>query len=252
MELDTLLTDIGLSQKESEVYLALLQLGTSTITPISKKAGVKRTSIYNFIDRLVALGLVTKTAIRGRDYYAATSPEQLVELQEQRLGKLHQAMPELMALYAMVSRKPRMAYFEGPEQVRTIVREEIRCKRQAQYIWTGNSMMDMIGGAEHMTEIDRARMENDVWIHVVRFKHKDVLFPTSAHGEKFKRELRFAPPSVEITMGLGIYDTGKVGFFSSRKENFGILIESRELMELMQTFFSLLWERSIPAREGEG
>ena len=252
MELDTLLADLGLSEKESEVYLALLQLGSSTVTPISAKAGVKRTSIYNFIDRLVSLGLVTKTAIRGRDHYSAVHPDRLLEIQNERLERLQRAMPEFLGLYNLIGRKPRMSYFEGPDEVQTIVREEIRCKREARYIWTGSSMMDMIGGAEHMTEIDKARMENNVWIRVVRFKHKDILFPTSAHGEKFKRELRFAPPSVELTMGMGIYDTGKVGFFSSRQENFGILIESKELMELMDTFFTLLWERSIPAREGEG
>lgn len=252
MELTTLLTELGLSEKEAEVYLALLQLGSSTVTPISEKAGVKRTSIYNFIDRLVSLGLVTKSSIRGRDHFQAASPERLFELQQDRLVRLKRALPELLSLYSSPARKPRISYFEGPEQVRNIVSEETRCRKKALYIWTGASMVEMVGGVEHMTEIDRTRIENNVWVYTVRFKHKDLAYSLSAQGKKFKRELRFAPPSVDLTMGVGIYDTGKVGFFSSRKENFGILIESGELSQLMTTLFGLLWDRSIPAREGEG
>ena len=52
--------------------------------------------------------------------------------------------------------------------------------------------------------------------------------------------------------GIGIYDTGKVGFISSREEGFGILIESEELASMMTSFFELLWDRSLPARPGEG
>jgi hypothetical protein len=53
-------------------------------------------------------------------------------------------------------------------------------------------------------------------------------------------------------MGVGIYDTGKVAFFSSPKENFGVLIESREIQELMTTLFQMFWAVSLPAREGDG
>ena len=54
-------------------------------------------------------------------------------------------------------------------------------------------------------------------------------------------------------MGLGIYNSGnKVGFFSSTRGSFVILIESQELMQLMRLLYSLLWERAIPARAGEG
>jgi hypothetical protein len=51
---------------------------------------------------------------------------------------------------------------------------------------------------------------------------------------------------------MGIYDTGKVGFFSSKRESFGVLIESKELQELMTLLFRLFWAASSPAREGEG
>lgn len=252
MSLPTLLHRFGLSAKEASTYLAILQLGRSTIKPIGEKAKVKRTSIYNFINHLVELGLVTRVTIRGRSYYEAVAPERLIDLEKERLRQLQDALPELQSLYNRSGPKPRISYFEGPEEVKNIVREEPRCKREALYIWPGKQVMEMIGGGEFMTEIDNARIAKGVQIKTIRFRNKDVPYATSAHGEKFLRELRFAPPSVDIAMGLGIYDSGKVGFFSSTRESFGILIESQELMQMMRTLYSLLWERAIPARAGEG
>ena len=251
-DLETVLSEVGLSEKESSVYLALLQLGRSSVTPISARSGVKRTSIYNFIDRLVALGLVEKTEERGRTLFHALPPSRLLELQRQRLRELEQALPRFLSLYNVSDHKPRISYFEGPEEMKNIVREEPRCTREALYVWPGEDVMEMIGGAAFMTEIDRARVAAGVWIRTVRFRDKDIPYPTSAHGEKFKRELRFAPPSVRVSMGMGVYDTGKVGFFTSRRESFGILIESHELSKMMRVFFELLWERALPARAGEG
>jgi HTH-type transcriptional regulator, sugar sensing transcriptional regulator len=252
MELVQIFEDLGLNAKEGRTYLAILQLGRSSIGAISDQAGVKRTSIYNFIDKLLQLVIVSKTVIKGRSYYEANHPEKLLALQKERTKRLEGSLPELSGLFNLVGTKPRISYFEGPAQVKNIVREEPNCKREALYIWPGKPILEMIGGAEFMASIDRARIARGVRIRTIRFPRTDVPYKTSAHGEKFLRELRFAPPSISMTMGLGIYDSGKVGFFSSAKEGFGILIESQELMSMMRQLYSCLWERCLPARAGDG
>lgn len=252
MELMTLLHFLGLNDKEAATYLALLELGSTTIKPISDRAGVKRTSIYNFINDLVALGLVTKSKKRGRTHYQAASPARLVEIQRERLYNLEERLPEFMQLFKTSGRRPQISYYEGPEEMKNIVREEPRCKKEALYIWPGSDVMGMIGGANFLAEIDRERIKKRVWLRVIRFLHKEVKFRTSADGPEFCREIRFAPAILEVTMGLGIYDTGKVAFISSKKESFGVVVESQEMMILMRSLFRLLWDRSTPARRGEG
>jgi len=104
-----------------------------------------------------------------------------------------------------------------------------------------------------MAEIDKARMAKGVRIRCVRMHDPaENLFETSAHGTKYLREIRFAPEGTDYQMGVGIYDTGKVSFFSSKKEGFGILIESKELEKVMRGLFELLWEKSAVARPGQG
>jgi len=60
----------------------------------------------------------------------------------------------------------------------------------------------------------------------------------------YLREVRYAPPRLGSPMGVAIFDTGKVGFFSSKKESFKFLVESQECCLLMQMLFESLWKDS--------
>ena len=96
MSLQSILeSSLGLTDKESAVYLALLESGRSTVKPIADTAGVKRTSVYNFIDRLVEIGVVNKSVIRGRRYFEAIEPEGLLEIARNRFKDLEKNISEL-------------------------------------------------------------------------------------------------------------------------------------------------------------
>lgn len=251
MALD-ILQKFGLTQAEASAYLAILELGTSTIKPIADRAGLKRTSIYNFIDKLISIGLVTRSIIRGRNYFTATNPDKLIEIERLRLKELEENLPFFYSLYQQSPNKPRLNYVEGPEQIAELVREETRCKKQALYIWPGKSALESIGGEGVMNKIDKERIRKKIWVKTIRFKKNDKHYGLSVNSSKYYRDMRWAPPAVDIKMGVGIYDTGKVAFFSSPKENFGVLIESREIQELMTSLFQMFWAVSIPARDGDG
>ncbi len=64
---------------------------------------------------------------------------------------------------------------------------------------------------------------------------------------ELKREARIAPRNIDFSLGYSIYkDT--VRFISSSNENFGFLVESFELAEMMRTQYDLLWESSRPLK----
>ena len=243
--------NLGLTDKEAKVYLAILGLGDSTILPIAKRSGVKRTSIYYFIDRLVELGLVDQAKIRGRMHYKAKPPEQLVNLQEQRLSEVKKALPQFESLYNVSTKKPRISYFEGPEQMRQIMYEEWKCK-EVLFIWPTLNVLEVIGGAKFLEEIVQGDVERGVKLRIIRFRSQTAAWQGAKHGEVPGREIRFAPEGLDLPMAIGIFDTGKVGFLTSKKEGFGILIESEELYQAMRVFFELFWEKSVPAAAGEG
>jgi sugar-specific transcriptional regulator TrmB len=254
MNKEYLLNTIGLSEKEAKTYLAILELGSSTIKPISVRAGIRRTSIYNFIDHLVTLGLISQTSIRGRMHYKAESPEKLVELQKGRAKALELALPQFLSIYNDSAQKPKISYFEGPEQVRNIGREVLNCTKEVCYIWPGPEFTEISGGAAFWKEIGIKRSEKSILARLIRFHGKESLYEGSESGLEMFRETRWAPKQYQDTVddAIAIFDSGKVGIFGARKESFGILIESKALEKTMKMLFELLWEKSAPAKPGEG
>lgn len=241
----TILTqNLGLSEKEAAVYTAILELGDSTVQPIARQSGVKRTSIYYFIDHLVELGLIEQATIRNRKHFKARSPEYLVNLQKQRLQEIEEAIPQFMTIFNVSTNKPKISYFEGPEQMRQVMWEELRHK-EIRFIWPVKEIVEMIGGPAFMAKLVKQLKAKNIKVKTLRFPDQEVNYEGSLNLPQEKwREIRYTKPGVHFPMAIGIYDQSTVAFLSSKKEGYGILIESTELAEAMTILFELFWDQA--------
>ena len=57
MDLETLLTELGLNQAEAKTYRALANFNELSASELAEKSGLKRTLAYHTAARLVELGL---------------------------------------------------------------------------------------------------------------------------------------------------------------------------------------------------
>ncbi|MDO8471530.1 MAG: helix-turn-helix domain-containing protein [bacterium] len=246
MDTNILTQNLGLSDKEAAVYIAILELGESTVNPIAQQSGIKRTSIYYFIDHLVELGLIEVAVIRNRKHFKARSPEYLSVLQQRRLQEVQDAMPQFMSLFNVSTNKPRISYFEGPEQVRQIMWEELRHK-EIRFIWPLKEVVEMIGGSNFMAKLIRQLREKQVHVKTLRFPDQEVAYEGSVNTPRETwREIRYVKPGITFPMAIGIYDQDTVAFISSKKEGYGILIESAELGAAMIYLFEMFWSQAKP------
>ncbi len=84
------LVSLGFSEKEANVYLALLELGSRTVSPIARSANINRTTAYDILETLVAKGLVSISGKEPVQEYVAESPEKVLKLIEEELNKKQQ------------------------------------------------------------------------------------------------------------------------------------------------------------------
>ena len=70
MNLEDILTKVGLDEKEAKIYVALLDLGSEKVHEIAKKAGVKRPTAYVVLEQLYAKNFVIKTYHQRRAFYS--------------------------------------------------------------------------------------------------------------------------------------------------------------------------------------
>ncbi|MEJ2551645.1 MAG: helix-turn-helix domain-containing protein [Anaerolineales bacterium] len=88
MDLKRGLTEIGFTEYEAKVYLALLGDNPATGYQISKDSGVPRSMVYETLSRLVGRGAVLES-IEGRaTLYRPVSPQLLLDRHEERQMRL--------------------------------------------------------------------------------------------------------------------------------------------------------------------
>lgn len=118
------LQDIGLSDKEAQVYLALLQVDHDSVLDISKKTKINRTTIYPILESLAKKGLISEIKVDSKVRYQAEPPERLetfveqqkIVLQEQA-HRLQDIIPQLKSIQRESGERPIVKVYEGREGI---------------------------------------------------------------------------------------------------------------------------------------
>ncbi len=118
--LEKYLEEIGLSEKESQLYLALLQVDSESIQDLAKRTGINRTTVYPVLETLEKKGLVSEVQKGKKVEYVAAPPERLetfVERQkvvlQERSERLKDIIPQIKSIQRESGEKPIVKYFEG-------------------------------------------------------------------------------------------------------------------------------------------
>ena len=77
--------DLGLSEKEAEIYLTLLSMGSATIDGLSKETKIKRSTVYVQLKALVKKGLIGSRKEGKTVQFVAESPHNLKRVLDQYL-----------------------------------------------------------------------------------------------------------------------------------------------------------------------
>ena len=127
------LEKIGLSDKESRVYLAAVEFGAAPVQAIAQKANVNRATTYVMIESLTARGLMGSYQKGKKRFFVAESPENILALikeEKERVAQKEEGfkriLTDLKALAATSKEQPKVTFFEGAagiERLREAIHE---------------------------------------------------------------------------------------------------------------------------------
>ena len=121
----SILKDAGLTEGEIKVYLALLEIGSTTSGPIIKKSGISRSIIYTILEKLMNKGLVSYLTKEKTKYFQAAQPNKLLEYIEEKEEKIRQSKGEIEKILPILIKKQESAkqsevqLYQGLKGVRT-------------------------------------------------------------------------------------------------------------------------------------
>jgi len=120
------LKNIGLSEGESCVYLALLKLGSSPVAKLKEETRLHRTTIYDFLEQLLNKGLVNYVIQGGVKFYKGTHPNKLKDYVNEKENIVNDLLPNLIKLTEFSKDDLSVEVYKGVEGVKTLLKDVLR------------------------------------------------------------------------------------------------------------------------------
>ena len=226
------LKNFGLSEKESLVYLSCLKLGPSTANRITSNVNLPRTTVYEILERLKFLGLISTIISDHKTNFIACDPKKLLDLLEGKKASIQKILPSLKNIQNKVGDKPLAEVFEGNGSVFRLFDEILENSNTIKIIGSMENAIKQIG-----FRTDRFRNIRKI----KKIKVFQILEEPLEKKDKFTevRFLKSLKDSKEVIFIVGTI----VYHIILHHQIYAIKIESEEHANTMEILFDDLWRK---------
>jgi len=130
MDITKALEETGLSEGEIKVYIALVKLGSVPVNKIKEETNLHRTTIYDFLEKLINKGLVSYVIKNNVNYYQATKPIKLLDFVKEKEENIRGIIPEIEKLSQIKREEIRVEVLKGVEGFKTLLNDILRTGKE--------------------------------------------------------------------------------------------------------------------------
>lgn len=247
MNIQTILRDFGLNEKEILVYTTLISLGAAPVRILAQKAKVNRGTAYDILKSLQKQGLVSFYHTQSHQYFTAEDPEKLVSALEKKQNEIEiikthisEHMPELKLAFEKRGGRPLMKLYEGTQGLKAILEDVLVSvavqKEKAYYVYSSASVRKNVYQA--MPDFSQKRIKKKITVKTIALGDGGQLMGMD------ERKWMNVPKS-EPKATYEILYAGKIAHISlDDSENpVGVVIENEEIFETQKMIFEFNWSK---------
>jgi len=233
-----ILISAGLTVRESEAYLALLELQDASVAEISERTKENRTHVYDTLNSLITQGLVSYVIKNGKKYFRPSNPEKIIEILKEKENLVKEALPMLKELYKPKSKKPVIEIFEGKEGIKTVLQDIL--KENKEWLCLGST-----GKSEELVPFFLSHF------HKQRIKQKlplKVIYNEDGFGRKRGEEvskqkysqIRYMQKTSPTT--TYVYGEKTIIIHWEKDKLFAVMIQDKEIADSYRSYFNEIWK----------
>src|SRR3989338_2437299 len=231
------LMEFGLNEKETKVYLFLLERGASNAQEISKQTGIIRQTVYELLNKLEHLGLVSEINQNKKTLFEASKPEKLLSLLEEKKKAVSAVMPALNELGKGLASNSNAKLYRGLKGIKTINEEVLKSKEIKTILPKfGEDFMKEF----YVGNFSAKRIENKIPIKILRGEIETSFQKSILTDKKAFREVKFLKDLSNIKTQYILYNNS-LAIISFHEEPFGVIIEDDFVHHSIELLFDLLW-----------
>ena len=234
------LKEIGLSDKEAQVYLTLLELNESLPSTISRKSGIKRPTVYVILEQLKERGIVSHFKKGKLLFYRAADPHAILDDQTRKLEDFKGVLPDLMNLKTRFGATPQMSIFEGKEGIIQVMEDSLTAQSGEILCWSNADLAVNTLLKDYHPNYLRNKVEKGIWTKCL-FVLDEVGVGFKSRSKEELREVFFIPKDkFPFDNEINIYDD-KMSIIS-HVDNVGVIIQNQAIANTQKSIFNFAFE----------
>lgn len=233
MEIKKVLGGLGLSEGEVKVYLALLKLGSVPISKIKEETNLHRTTIYDFVEKLLNKGLAGYVIKNNVRYYKAAHPSRLVDFIKEKEESVREIIPQLTRLTEFKKEEIKVELYKGEEGLKTLINDVLRVKKDIVVLG-----VDELKFKEKfpivVEQYFKKEEETGIKERLLASEDTEFIFDKKTTNYRFIPEKFFNPTSTMVygdKVAILIWEPFII-----------IMIENKGLADSYRKYFELLWK----------
>ena len=254
MEIQSHLSNIGLSPEQAQLYQTLLQHGTSRASLLSRLTGIKTGMTYKALDQLIEAGLVerddtsAKTA-RFRPLHPQTLMQN-IQTNEQKISQqkstLEGILGDMVSQYNLLGGKPNVQFFEGPAGARQVLYETLKSTTTIYSFIDIGPLVASSSMQQGDSQYVSARLRKGIRKEILVLDHPAASnYYQGSHNAL--TEVRTLPtPANPLFLTLQAFDDKVMYITYKNDERISVLIHDPLLFGLIKHLFGLYWDMAKP------
>lgn len=234
------LGELGLSSKESLVYICLLKLGEIGTSKIIKHTKLHGQYVYNSLKTLEEKDLVQHIFFGSRKKFIAKPPTSLMVLAEKNKNTAQDIINKININYPLIN-KQGFVTFKGRDSVINEVFNLLELQERDDTIkiigGENDSFVQMAGNVFEEYEYQR-KLKNITTYYIGSIKQKEAVLKWQGERKLFK--IKLLPGSFGADINMAIYKNA-VMFIVTNNEPFGFSIRGEDIASGYGDFFDILW-----------
>lgn len=240
---------IGLSKAEVTLYLALVRLGSSPTAAIVNESGLRKSTVYECLNRLLEKGLVSYVIKHKIKFFEAADPERLLDFLEEKKRELEEneaevkeILPKLESLRSPLKPHAEAHVFFGVEGFKTMRRDALK-HAKGELLMLGAISREPAVMPIFWSYFNKERLKRGI---KMRLLHQRNTNEKPVRTESYA--VRFLPEEIKIPAVINVYGDRVVSLLWKGDYPICFMLINGEISDAYRKYFEILWKQASKSK----
>jgi sugar-specific transcriptional regulator TrmB len=234
------LKKFGLTENEAKVYLALVELGEGTATPIKNKTDLHTSRVYEALNSLIEKGLVSYFMKNNIKQFKAQNPDVMFDILDDKREQLLNIIPQIKALQTKEQSNYSISLYEGYKAFKQLYDHllfKLTPKDEILVLGAQQESKHFLGFT-FFKQYTLRRIQKKVKVRLL-FNH-DALETAKTYSNMAYTKVKVLPPGVVFPTAMDIYPD-KVSILLLKEKPLVFHIDCKDVADSYKSYFEFLW-----------